>query len=165
MPNSGLTVEVSSKAGIWDRRGSPRQAVYARIAQYWSLSRLMHTGVRVRATLIEQSRPWIYNLEPVMPRGYEGERVDAKTLIGADAEIIQPLWFVENGFVLVPAYFEALYAYGFAEWMYGRQTARTYRSVGAGLGLQLRFAHYLQMDLRAGLAYLPDTGQVTWTLR
>ena len=60
--------------------------------------------------------------------------------------------------IILPVYFKALYAYGFAETLFpldDRDRAWTrFSATGAGLGLQLRFFYLFDFDLRFGLSYL-----------
>ena len=165
MPNSGTTLSVSAIWDLWDKREGGRRGMTARFAQYFSLSHRTHTGIRLRATLVAQSIPGIYNLEYFAPRGYEYEHFSERSYIGLDGLVMQPLWFIDNGLVLLPIYFKALFAYGFAEILYGSESDARYRAAGAGLGLQLRLIHHLNLEIRLGYSYLVDADRLRWTFR
>ncbi len=165
MPDGGTAISISADVDLWDQRAGGRQAAAVRVAQYMSLSQRAHAGMRIRATLVAQSAPWVYNLEPFAPQGYASDLFGERTYAGIDGLIVQPLWFVDDGFVLLPLYFKVLYAYAFAEAFYATGTAARYRSIGAGLGVQFRLLHYLDLELRLGRAYLVDARRFAWTLR
>ena len=165
MPNSGTTLGVQADVDLRDARGSLRRGLIARGAQYFTLSRKAHTGVRVRGTLLTQRGQSLYDLDQIAPRGYEQDLYRSTTYVGLDAEVMQPLWFVENGMVLLPVYFKVLFAYAFAEGMYGIQEEGTYRSVGAGLGVQLRLFHYVDLEFRIAPAYLIEQGRLHLSTR
>ena len=165
MSNSGTTLSVSADWDLWEEREGDRSGMTARVAQYFSLSHRTHTGIRLRATLVAQSIPGIYNLEYFAPRGYEYEHFSARSYVGLDGLVMQPLWFIDNGLVLLPIYLKVLFAYGFAEFLYGSESDVRYRAVGAGLGLQLRLIHHLNLEFRLGCSYLIDADRLRWTLR
>ena len=165
MPSRGTSLSASADWDVWSGRGGERRGMTARLAHYLSLSRRRHTGLRLRATMVAQSRPWVYNMEYFAPRGYEHESFDARSYFGLDGLVMQPLWFIDNGFVLMPVYFKVLYLYGFAEALCGIRDDACYRAAGAGLGVQLRLLHYLDMEIRLGVSSLLESGQLRWTLR
>ncbi len=165
MPNSGSVLNVSSDLDLWDGRAQPRRAVLARLGHYWSLSKQYHTGLRIQATLVAQNRAQLYSPSHFAPRGFEDGRLRSRTYYGVDALAIQPLWFADNGLVIVPVYLKVLYAYAFAEALFGHRPQETYRSAGAGLGLDIRVAHHINLQLRVGGAYHPGSRQIRWTFR
>ena len=63
-------------------------------------------------------------------------------------------------------YFKAVYAYGFVEAVIHSDTdgIRNARTAGAGLGVQWRLMHYLDLEWRIGVS-LPGSGDVTITFR
>ena len=165
MPSSGASLRAWAALDLWDRRARPRRALVARAAQHFSLSARAHTGLRIRATMVAQNRAQIYDLAPFVPRGFEGDYLNAHGYVGLDGLVVQPLLFIDNGFVLLPVYLKVLYAYGFAEALYAADTDARYRVVGVGLGIQLRLIHYLDLELRYGYAYLVDEKRAVWTSR
>jgi len=165
IPNRGTTLSVWSDIDLWEGRARERQGLVARMSQYFSLSLHAHTGVRLRATLIAQSDPWVYDLGSLVPRGYDSNNFAERTYAGLDAFVIQPLWYVDNGLVILPVYLKALYMYGFAEALQSTTTATRYRSAGLGLGVQFRLLHHLDLELRFGGVYLFDERRFAWTLR
>ena len=94
--------------------------------------------------------------------------LESGTFLRYGADVVQPLWFIDNGFLLVPFYAKALYTYGFAEsiWRTAHSENRAsgggaLSAVGAGLGFQFRLFHLLDLDLRLGVAFNPETR--TWS--
>ena len=165
MPNMGTEIRVQSDADLWNARSTGRRGMIIQASQFFSLSLQAHTGVRLRATLIDQSVPGFYNLERLTPRGYESRSFSEERYSGLDALVVQPIWFVDNGLVILPVYLKVLYLFGFAEAMYASGSARSYRSVGLGLGMEFRIFHYLDLELRLGGAFLPDERRFAWTQR
>jgi hypothetical protein len=82
-----------------------------------------------------------------------------------EAEVTQPLWYVDDGLTILPIYAKALSMYGFGEMLGPLDGERAFlenriSSVGGGVSLQLRLFYMLNLDLRAGLAYRPGRNDV-----
>ncbi len=158
MPNTGTVLSSSASLDLWQEGGGRRRGVITQLTQYVPLSLRRHTGVRLQAGLLAQNQGSIYNLDRFLPRGYENEFLDRGTFLRLNLELQQPLWYIDNGFVILPLYFKALYAYGFAETLLPLDDRERlwsrFSSTGAGLGMQLRFFYLFDFDLRLGLTYL-----------
>ena len=62
--------------------------------------------------------------------------------------------FVDDGFVLLPAFFHVFYAYGFVEHLAATDgSVADAWSVGAGLGVQATLFHFLPVEFRVGAAF------------
>jgi len=159
-PNTGTTLTASATVDAWREAEDRQRGLIAQLTHYRSLSLRRHTGVRLQAGLLTQNRGALYNLDHFLPRGYEDAFLDRGTFLQLGLDLVQPLWFIDNGFVILPVYFKALYAYGFAEGITPVDSrARTwsrYTAVGGGFGLQLRFFYLVDLDLRLGASYLPE---------
>ena len=163
-PHRGATVSVSAYSDLWHERNQERRALLGRAALYWSPSRRAHTGLRLGASVLSQNSPNVYDAFLVLPRSYEDAYIGTGQIVKADAEILQPLWFIDDGFLDLPMYFKVLYVFGFFEEVVHSDTPdlQNTRAVGAGLGLEWRLMHYLDLDLRIGLAF-PDAGGLKLT--
>jgi hypothetical protein len=88
------------------------------------------------------------------------------TFLRLGTEITQPLWYVDDGWTLVPVYVNALYSYGFAQSLMPLHASGSLRSsIGGGVGLQLRFFYVLDLSLQFGLAYRLEPGDVEGVYR
>ena len=165
-PNRGASISVSSHYDLSHGQSQARRAVLGRAELYWSPSRRANTGLRFGIGFLAQNRASVYDAHLIVPRTYEDALVDTGQLIKADVEFIQPLWFIDNGFLHLPLYFKALYTYGFMEAVMLSDTPEleNARAVGAGFGLQLRVMHYIDLDLKIGLA-IPESGSPTLTFK
>ena len=164
-PNTGTIFSATASAELWREAGmgTRRRAVIAQVSQYLPVSLSHHTGLRLQAGLLSQNRGSIFNLDSFLPRGYEDEFLGEGTFVRLNAEALQPLWFVEDGFVLVPLYVKAFYGYGFAEILFplnGETRQSQFSTAGAGLGLQFRFFYTLDLDLRVGVSFLMEEGRL-----
>jgi hypothetical protein len=174
IPNSGLVVSTSGTFDVWTdtrdvERGAERGVLgIAALYLPW-LSRL-NTGIQLSAGVVSQRQGTEYGLSTFVPRGAESVRIGNGTFVRWKGEVVQPLWFVDDGSVLLPIYVKALYGYGFASTLAsaskafartpGRQSA-----FGGGLGVQLRLFSLLDLDLRFGAAYRLKQGDVVSVYR
>ena len=160
VPNTGLVLFTSAQADVRGERGS---ALITRLDLYLPFLRASNTGLRLNAGLLLQNEFIASNSQQFLPRGYGDALLGNGTFFRYGVEVFQPLWFVDNGFLLVPFYAKALYAYGFAESV--RRTPQSEgrlsgggvgSAVGLGLGFQFRLLHLLNLDLRLGAAFDPE---------
>ena len=169
IPNTGAVLTVTASIDAWRENGSPRRGAITQLTQYLPLSLRRHTGVRLQAGLLTQNQGSIYNLDRFLPRGYENTFLGEGDFLQLNLLAIQPLWYVDDGFVLLPVYFKALYVYGFAETLFpvdDRERPWTrLSSVGGGLGLQFRFFYRFDFDLRVGASYLLEANRWKATYR
>ena len=155
-PAAGMVLTISGLTDMWAEAREHRQSVLARFSLYRAMVPRWNLALRARASLLAQNQGGIFSLRRLLPRGSEDAFLGRGLFYGADAEAVLPLWHVDNGFLIVPLYVKALYAYGFAETMQrarrSRHSWRRLSAVGGGLGLQLRLYYHFDLDLRLGLA-------------
>ncbi len=166
LPAAGLRLSVSGLSDLWAEAAENRHTVLARLSWYRAIVPRWNLALRARASLLAQNRGAIFSLRRLLPRGNEDAFLGRGMYYGGDAEAVLPLWHVDNGFLTVPLYVKAAYAYGFAEMMRpttpGRHQWRQLSAVGGGLGLQLRLYYQLDLDLRLGTTLDRDHGWVTF---
>jgi len=111
-------------------------------------------GIRVFAGILWQNRGSILNVDTFLPRGYDEDVFLGRgTWLKAGLEVIQPLWYVDRGLVLLPITLEAIYVFGFGETIGLMPGADpSYSSVGAGVGARVRLFHNIPLDLRVAAA-------------
>ena len=146
-PNRGTVLGVYARTDVYRGRGSARTGLYTRFSQYWSLSRRSNTSMVLGASLLTQNSSGVYSNSLVLPRGYEAF-LGSGTHVRIDAEILQPLWYIQNGFLTVPTYFKVLYLYGFSQRVLVGNGHRGEWTIGLGMGLQFRLLHYLDLEVR-----------------
>ncbi len=167
--NTGTILSFITSIDAWRESGALRRGAITQLTQYLPLSLRRHTGVRLQAGLLTQNQGSIYNLDLFLPRGYENSFVGEGAFLQLNLLAVQPLWYIDDGFVLLPFFFKALYAYGFAETFFpvdGRDRPWTrLSSVGGGIGLQYRFFYRFDFDLRIGASYLLEAKRWEATYR
>lgn len=173
IPNTGVSLVVEGTVDPWmekrhDNMTERRQALRAQANLYLPFLRRWNTGLRLGARVLAQNQV-SYDPLVVLPRGYgelPGSR--AGTFLRLGGEVIQPLWYIDDGMTLLPLYFEALSVYGFGQTL-GRVSVSewegTKRSVGGGVALDTRLFYRLSLRLRVGLAYRIEEGDVKPTFR
>ncbi|MFT5145198.1 MAG: hypothetical protein ACI84D_003840, partial [Thalassolituus oleivorans] len=149
-----------------DRFGGQGTASYNELGVYLPFLSRINNGLKLELASLSQSRGFVYNTDFFMPRGHEDRVPGRGTFIRFGAETVQPFYFPDNGFIILPAFFRAVYGYGFAERLVrSDDTSVTLTSVGGGLGIQFTLLHVLEFDLRFGKAYRtgssPDLGWTT----
>ncbi|MBT8400359.1 MAG: PD40 domain-containing protein [Rhodothermia bacterium] len=113
-----------------------------------------------------QSEAAIYNLDFFLPRGLEDSFVPRGGRVKYGLDLLQPLFYVDDGFFLLPIFLKSIYAYGFAESVKSSENLSfDIDSVGGGLGFQFRVFYLLNFDLRFGAAYLPDSDSYEMVFR
>jgi hypothetical protein len=160
VPNTGVLAGLQAETDVAGAlTGTPAsRALFGFVDTYWPVLAAHNTGLRLGGRVLTQNTTSIFNASGFVPRGYR-DVVEAApgvgTAVRVDAEAIQPLWYVDNGTLLVPLYLEALYGYGFAQSQYrvdgGLRFGDRRASAGAGLGVRLR-VFKVSFDLRLGLA-------------
>jgi hypothetical protein len=116
-----------------------------------------NAGLRFEAALLAQNRGSVYTLDRFLPRGWEDTFLGAGTYFRFGTEATYPITYIDDGFLIAPLYFKALYAYGFAETTRGTAAqAERYASMGGGLALKFRFFYSVDLELRWGLAFRFD---------
>lgn len=166
IPRSGANLQSLVEYDLSARPGSPRRALIASLGVHLPWLRRINGGLRLRAGVLSQNQGSIFNLDRFMPRGQEDVFLGQGTFVTYGLDYLQPIWFIDNGFVLVPLYFKALFFYSFAESLQPVQGAGDrLSSLGAGLGVQVRLFYLFNLELRAGWAYRPDRGSWAWITR
>ncbi|SHK50041.1 TolB family protein [Rhodothermus profundi] len=163
MPNQGLSWTTRM---LWDlsRTDFPLRATYwSSLYGYVPILARYNVGIRLEAGLLWQNRGAIYDLTRFLPRGWDDIFLDRGLFGRLGILTLVPLKFVDNGFVLLPLYIEALYLYGFAEAVRPFRGARAFDkegqpvknigALGGGLGAQFRIFSHLRLDLRVGMSY------------
>ncbi len=166
LPAAGLRLTVSGLSDLWAEASGNRHTILARLSWHRAIVPRWNLALRARASLLAQNRGAIFSLRQLLPRGNEDAFLGRGMYYGGDVEAVLPLWHVDNGFLIVPLYVKAVYAYGFAETMRpaspGRQSWQQLSAVGGGLGLQLRLYYQLDLDLRMGTTLDRDHGWITF---
>ena len=170
VPNTGVVVGVEGDLDAWAERGTRSEGVLAGLDTYVPVLRSSHTGIRLGARLLYQSPRALFNTSRFVPRGYQNlpprparPNAFSGTYLQAEAELTQPLWYIDDGFTIVPFYAKALSVYGFGETLGvvdGGGWQRAISSIGAGLSLQTRVFYAFDLTFRIGFAYRPETGDV-----
>lgn len=168
VPNTGLFVTATSKLDVWTEGGRASRWVRADGRLHIPLLQGSNTGVQINGGLLAQNRGGVVDIGSFLPRGYETSDafLGEGTYATYGAEITQPLLYVDNGLFIVPIYVKAVFAYGFVESMQALTGDASRLSVaGAGLGVQLRFAHSIDFTLRYAPVYRFESGDWGWTMR
>ncbi len=172
MPNTGWLLQSSSELDVVTRsgvrNGEPPPAGRAWLTtanRYVTTFPSANQALRIQAAVLTQNRGSIYDLDAFVPRGYEEDLyLGSGTFLKASGLYMAPLWFADTGFVVVPLYLEALFAYGFGEVLAEAGSDRRWSSVGAGIGLQLKLAQ-ARLTLRIGAARQIESGKWVLTFR
>lgn len=147
-PNRGTVLGVYGRADVVREHDPRRTGLYMRVNQYWSIYRRWNTSMTLGVSLLSQSGAGVYNRSLVLPRGHEAF-LGKGTHVRVDTEILQPVWYMQDGFLTVPSYFKVLYVYGFVQRVVASPDYRGNWSAGLGMGLQFRLLHYLDLEVRA----------------
>ena len=115
IPNTGVVLSTSARTDVYANRGERGRALVARLDLYLPLLRASNTGLRLNVGVLTQNRTALFDPLFFLPRGYGDVLLESGTFLRYEADVVQPLWFIDNGFLLVPFYAKALYTYGFAE--------------------------------------------------
>lgn len=173
IPNTGLVIGTEGSYDAWteDMRSGldgRHKSLRSNVSLYLPFLRGSNTGLRLGANVLTQNRS-SFDSELFAPRGYDTLPGGPEgTFLRFDAEVVQPLWYIDDGLTVLPVYLGALSAYGFGQTIGqvdsgGWQDAKT--SVGAGLGLSVNLFYQFNLKLRAGAAYRVGPGDVTATFR
>jgi len=165
VPNTGLVLGAQGEFDAWTDRGPGSQYLVPSVDVYVPVLRSTNTGVRLGVRGLFQNRDALVATSTFVPRGYENDvgTLGRDPFLQFEAEVTQPLWYIDDGLTLLPVYAEALSVYGFAETMgsvKGSVWRRRFTSVGAGLSLKARIFYRFNLELRAGVAYKPWENEV-----
>jgi hypothetical protein len=174
VPNTGVVLSLQGEVDTWTSEGAESRGLVASLDTYLPVLRSIHTGLRLGARMLVQNEASIFNTGSFVPRGYGGlgasYRVEDRddTFLHLEAEVTQPLWYIDDGLTLLPIYAKSLSVYGFGETLGAVREGpwpQTLSSVGGGLSLELRVFYGFGLDLRIGAAYRPQTGDVVTIYR
>jgi len=149
-PNRGMVLGVYGRSFLQSERQPRRSGLFARVDQYWSISRRTSTSWKIGASFLAQSSAGVYSNSLVLPHGKEAFIGDG-VHVRIDTEILQPVWYIQDGFLTIPTYFKLLYLYGFAQGLVHSNDQRGVWSAGIGVGLQFRLFHYMDVELRTSI--------------
>jgi hypothetical protein len=166
VPNTGLVFGAQSEIDAWTERGPGNQYVLPFLDAYLPVLRSANTGVRLGARALFRTPGTRVGVSTFVPRGYDGlpRASGNEPFLQLEAEVTQPLWFIDDGLTILPLYAKALSVYGFGETLGQVGEGRwrhAFSSVGGGLSLQARIFYALDVRLRLGVAYKPQTQEVT----
>ena len=169
IPNTGVVVGLQGELDAWTDRGPTSRGLVASLDTYVPVLRDTHTGIRLGARALLQNRGSIFDTGTFVPRGHSSvSRLPSGPFLQLEAEVTQPLWYIDDGLTIVPFYAKALSLYGFAETLgsveEGRWT-RALSSLGGGVSLTCRVFYGFNLDLRLGAAYRPARGDVVGVYR
>ena len=150
LPNRGTVLGVYGRTFLYSDQGPRRSGLFARLDQYWPISTRTNTGLKFGVSFLAQNSAGVYSNSLVLPHGKEAYIGDGIHL-RIDAEVFQPIWYIQDGFLSIPTYFKVLYLYGFAQRLVHSDDQYRMSSGGIGVGLQFRLFHYLNMDVRTSI--------------
>lgn len=172
VPNTGLILRTRAEVDVWTHKPGSAIAPFASrawlgsLSLYLPLSLRWHQSLRLEAGLLSQNEGSIYDLDSWVPRGFENDLQPGKgTFLKGGIQYTTPLWYIDNGFVALPAYFKVLLAYGFVESVSDLQFEDHWTSAGIGIGLDMRVAHALSLTFRVAAAWQLETGKLVAVFR
>ena len=174
VPNTGVVLGLQGEVDTWTSDGEGSRGMVATVNTYLPLLRSSHTGIRLGAQMLVQNEASIFNTSSFVPRGYDGLSAGYSfenqndTFLQLEAEVTQPLWYIDDGFTILPLYAKSLSVYGFGETLGAVGNGgwgHALSSVGGGLQLELRVFYGFGLDLRIGAAYRPQTNDVVTIYR
>jgi hypothetical protein len=163
VPNTGLIWGSVAELDAWTDGIGASRALTSELSAFLPIAPTTHTGLEVGAGLLTQNRASIFDTDAFVPRGYEDAGLPEGTFLRFDAELTQPLWYIDDGWSLVPLYVKSLGLYGFGQTLGrvdGADWNRTLTSVGGGIDLRLRLFYLADLTLRLGAAYRVEKGDV-----
>jgi len=174
IPNSGFVLSSTATVDAWtetrDATAGAERGILGIAAVYLPWLSRWNTGIQLSTGLVSQREGTEFGLSTFLPRGSRDVFVGNGTFVRLKGEVIQPLWYVDDGSVLFPIYVKAFYGYGFAS-MFARPkelfraTSNRLSALGAGVGVRLRVFSLIDLDLRIGGAYRPRQGDVVSVYR
>lgn len=170
IPNSGIAIHTDADIDLRTRNaGVGTRAFTTRAFAYLPFLKAINHGVRLDVGFLAQTPSALFDPGSFVPRGFEDWELEGQTFARFGVEYVAPLRFVDDGFVLLPVYLGAVYAYTFAERLQPLGSARLLAndseaatghatSIGGGGGLQLRLFFNMNLDLRLGVSYRVEEG-------
>ncbi len=169
VPNTGLVLGGRAEIDAWTDERANGHGGLAQLDVYVPALRTLHTGVRVGVRALFQSREAVFNTGSFVPRGHSSvQQLPSGPFLQFEAEVTQPVWYIDEGVTLLPFYAKALSVYGFGETLGQVEQGRwreAVSSVGGGLRLECRVFYGFDLDLRVGAAYRPGPNDVVTIYR
>lgn len=166
VPSRGLLVRSQARLDVWSELPDPERWVYAQADLFLPGITTGNASTRLFAAILDQNRGGLMDLTSFLPPGYEDRFLGRGTYAKAGAEYTQPLWFVDDGMIILPVYLDALFGFGFAEALrpVGGAGGSSLTSVGGGLGLQFRLG-VVPLQVKLGVAYRLEDGEAEVIVR
>ncbi len=159
VPNSGWVTGIVSEIDLVRPSSVARRAVQIGTSVYLPVLSAWNGGVRISAGLLGQNRPDVFSLDTFLPRGQEDVLLSSAWSSRVGLDVTQPIRFVDDGSILLPAVLHAVYVYGFSEQVRdGGFGGTRHTSLGGGVGAQWSLFHGLRIDLRIGMARRVERG-------
>jgi hypothetical protein len=168
VPNTGIIASARSKMDVWAESGRPSRWIEGNVSLYIPLLQDRNASVQLNTSMLTQNRGGVIDVATFLPRGYETENafLGRGTFAKVGIELTQPLIYIDDGFILLPLYFKALFGYAFVESMQDLNgTSARFTTAGAGVGLQFRFAHSIDATIRFAPVYKFDAYEWGVTFR
>ncbi|MFT5513956.1 MAG: hypothetical protein ACI80V_000057 [Rhodothermales bacterium] len=162
----GITFTSATEFEFYPERfGGAGTASYNELGIFLPFLSRLNTGLKLELASLSQTQAFVFNTDFFMPRGHEDIVPGRGTVVRAGLEVLQPILYPDNGFLIIPSFLRAVYAFGFAERLSPTEDFdRHLTSVGGGIGLQFNLLHVFEFDLRFGKAYRTgDTPYTGWT--
>ncbi len=146
-PNQGTVIDAFGRADLRREYDPENLGLYIRLNQYFPFFQRSNTGIRLIIDVLTQNQNRVYSSSLVLPRGSEATLGEG-TYTRLGAEILRPIWFIEDGSLTVPVYLKVLYLYGFAQRVMSGKDHKGAWATGLGMGMQNRLLHYLDLEVR-----------------
>lgn len=162
MPNTGLVFGIDGEIDAWAERGVGSQYAVPGLDVYVPMLRSTHTGVRLGARGLIQSRGALLNTSAFVPRGDDIDALRDGTFLQLEAEVTQPVVhrrrkhsspILREG----PLGLRVWRGVGVG-WRWNVAASRHLGWGGAQSGARLFYR--FNVDLRIGAAYRPGTNEV-----
>jgi hypothetical protein len=154
IPSSGFSVLTYGEFDISTDAGQRNQGWVLSGNMFLPFLRRFNTGIRLNSGLLTQNSPSIFGLDSFKPKGWEDAFLDDDTFLRYGLKVVQPVFFPDNGFIILPVFARAFYVYGFAEHLHrASDFGDRVSSVGGGIGLKFRLFHHFNFDIAYGAAY------------
>lgn len=157
IPNSGVILSVKGTYDAVAEDDRPGRWMNPRVNLFLPFFRGRNAGLQLYGSVIAQNRGGLLDLTTFLPRGYEDRYLGRGTFARFGLEYVQPLWYIEDGFILLPVYFQALYGYTFGETLSPLRSfdgEEVLSAAGGGIGVQLRLFHVADLHVRFGTSFL-----------
>ncbi len=161
IPHSGYSVSWFGEFDLKNESRSKNRGWMMFGNAYLPWLKSINTGIRLNVGVLKQNSASIFGLDVFKPKGWESSFLNDDTFMRYGLNVVQPVAFVDNGTMIVPAFLRSVYMYGFAEHLHRASDFEdNVSSVGGGLGVRFRMFSYFDFDLKWGAAY--RIGDKSW---